>query len=266
MTTTTANAQPPAAASTFGTQLWRQTLTEWQRAVRNRQFIFFVIFFPVGFYLLWANVFGDNSGDTLAGLNGATYLLVSMSAFGVLGGSMNLFGSRLAQERTHGWTRLLRTTPLRTSVYFLAKWLVALAISAIIVIVMSAVGYLQGAQLAGGQWLKFGFILWLGAFPFGALGLAIGYLTNAASSQIVGQLVYFFLSIFGGLWMPIEILPKAMQTLAGYVPTYHYAHLMRQVLTTGFSLTDVWVLLAYTVLFLLVAWWGWRRDESVTYS
>jgi ABC-2 type transport system permease protein len=37
--------------------------------------------------------------------------------------------------------------------------------------------------------------------------------------------LYLVLAALGGLWMPVQILPSAMQTIAKTLPSYHLAQL-----------------------------------------
>lgn len=260
------------STATFGAQLGMQVRTEGLRLVRNFAFIFFTMAFPALFYILMVQVFGSASssadqsgGNTLAGLTANVYMLVSMTAYGIMGAGLNLFGTRLAIERSRGWMRLLRTTPLRGSSTLLARWVNGLAFSALIVLLMAFIGASQGVALPGADWLRMGLILWLGALPFGALGLALGYWIDERSGQVITMMIYFFLSIFGGLWWPVDFMPQVMQNLAHYLPSYQYAQLTRLSLKGGISGTLVAWLVAYTALFLLLAWQGWRRDEGRVY-
>lgn len=260
-------------ASSFRTQFFAQFRSESRRLLRNFRFIFFTLAFPVLYFILMTHVFITDAGDGSAGsggglLGGITafeHVLVSMTAYGVMGAGLNLFGSRLAIERGKGWMRLLRTTPLRGSSTILARWATGLVFSAVVVVVMAVVGSTQNISMPISEWLRMGAILWLGALPFGALGLALGYWLDEKSAQVVGMMVYFFLAIFGGLWWPVELMPQAMQTLAQYLPAYQYAQLARLAIAGGSSASLALWLAAYTVAFLILAWQGWRRDEGQVY-
>jgi ABC-2 type transport system permease protein len=94
--------------------------------------------------------------------------------------------------------------------------------------------------------------LWLASFPFAALGVLIGFAGNAA--QILGTLIYLAISMLGGLWTPIQVLPKTMQTIAKWMPSYRYAHPAWNILSgQGIDWKDIAILLGYTLVFLLIS-------------
>ena len=68
-------------------------------------------------------------------------------------------------------------------------------------------------------------------------------------------------------WIPIAQLPSFLQVTAPYLPPYHLSQLA---LSTLGVQSETWVhiavLLGFTVLFLLIAAWAYRRDEGQTYG
>src|ERR1700761_7504586 len=88
--------------------------------------------------------------------------------------------------------------------------------------------------------------------PLWALSGA-GRSANAAPGVI--NLVYLPLSFCGGLWMPIEVLPHWLQSVAHCLPSYWFSRMALRSL--GYSSSSPFVawgsLAAYTILFLLAA-------------
>src|SRR5690606_24683825 len=94
------------------------------------------------------------------------------------------------------------------------------------------------------------------ALPFGALGLAIGYMFGPNSAPVVLNLLYMPMAFASGLWMPITVLPPVVQQIAAYLPTYHYAQLALGTVGAtplGNPAMHAIVLAAFTVFFLIVA-------------
>ena len=81
------------------------------RLFRSWKFLIVTVGFPVVFYMLFL---GDHSPNKL--IEGAvpwrSYLLVSMCSFGSLVAALTAGGARLSAERTSGWARQLRVTPI----------------------------------------------------------------------------------------------------------------------------------------------------------
>jgi ABC-2 type transport system permease protein len=132
----------------------RYLLLEIRRTARDRRFVFFTVALPVGFYLLWSNIFtkgGDLDSDT--GLDAKTYLLVSMAAFGALGASLTTTGARLAAERQSGWLRQLQVTPLRPWAVITAKVLASMCLALPAIVMVGLVAVLtKHVHLSAGEW------------------------------------------------------------------------------------------------------------------
>jgi ABC-2 type transport system permease protein len=205
----------------------RYLVLEIRRMFRDRRFVFFTVAIPVVFYLLWSNVFARNGGtDTGTGLDARTYLLVSMASFGAIGAALTTTGARLAAERQSGWLRQLQVTPLRPWAVITTKVIASmfLALPAIILVGLAA-ALTQHVHLSPGEWAGMVGVMWLGTLPFAALGTLIGSLVGADAAQPVTLACYFGLSILGGLWMSVDVLPKALRHIAHWTPSNRFADL-----------------------------------------
>src|SRR5690606_12301886 len=128
---------------------------------------------------------------------------------------------------------------------------------------------MHGVRIALLDWLSLLGVLLLGVLPFGALGLAIGYLFGPNSAPVVLNLLYMPMAIASGLWMPITVLPPVVQSVAPYLPTYHYAQLaLRPVGATPprHAARHALVLAGFAAVFLVVAVAAYKRDEGKTYG
>ena len=226
------------------------------------------IAFPVMFYALFGLTFGG--GRVTGSTTMATYLVATYGAFGVIGASLFGFGVGVAVERGQGWMTLKRATPMPPLAYFSAKLAMATLFSAIIVLLLCGMGAaFGGVSFPAATWVRLFATLVLGAVPFGALGLAIGYLAGPNSAPAIVNVLYLPLSFASGLWIPIEVLPPFMRALAPLLPPYHLAQLALGVIGAGRGApawTHVVVLLGFTAAGLGVALWGYRRDEDKTWG
>jgi len=205
----------------------RYLVLEIRRMLRDRRFVFFTVAMPVLFYLLWSNVFAaGGKPDPDTGLDASTYLLVSMAAFGALGASLTTTGSRLAAERQSGWLRQLQVTPLRPAAVITSKIIASMVLALPAVAMVSLVAALtRHVQLSPGQWAALIALLWVGTLPFAALGTLIGSVVSAAAAQPATILCYFGLSILGGLWISVSLLPRALRSIARWTPSNRFADL-----------------------------------------
>jgi ABC-2 type transport system permease protein len=225
---------------------------------RNTRFILFTVALPVVMYLLFNNLYGN---QTEAGMNVGAYLMVSMAAYGGIGATINA-GARIAIERQTGWNRQLRLTALSSRAYLFAKAAVSLlvALPAIVLVFLAGVAF-GSAQLTTGQWIGCGVALWLALIPFGVLGLVIGFVATVDSAQPLTMLVYMALAILGGLWFPVSQFPAFLQNVAKVLPSYWAAEIARAPLAhQAIPLTGVLVLAAWAVGLGLLAMAAYRRS------
>lgn len=245
-----------------------ESRAEFFKVWRMPAFAIPTIAFPAMFYALFGLSFGG--GQSAGSVGMATYLLATYGAFGVIGAALFSFGVGIAIERGQGWMLLKRASPMPVSVYFAAKMVMSVAMSAVVVAVLVALGLAFGdvpAEL--GTLSQLYAILLAGAVPFCAFGLLLGIFLGPNSSPAVVNLIYLPMAFASGLWIPIAFLPKFFQELAPYLPAYHYAQLALG--TVGAdddrsTLTHLIYLLVFTVVSLVGASWAWKRDEDKTYG
>ena len=221
------------------------------------------IAFPVMFYSLFGLVFG---GRGMGGISMATYLVATYGAFGVIGAALFGFGVGVAVERGQGWLVLKRASPMPPLAFFAAKMFVCAVFSATIVSLLIALAIgAGGVRLDPSAWMVMAATLIVGAIPFCALGLAAGYLVGPNAAPAVVNLVYLPMGFLSGLWIPLEVLPNFVKSIAPLLPAYHLGQLALASIGAGGGApawTHITALAGFTVIGLALAVWGYRRDED----
>jgi ABC-2 type transport system permease protein len=232
---------------------------ELTRALRNRKFLFFSVIYPSVIFLLVSNQTGDVDGT---GLSVAKYVMVSMASFGALTAVLMGNSERIAKERENGWVRQLRLTSLPGHGYVLAKTASAAVVSLpSIVVVFVVAALVKDVRLDAWQWLALTGAIWAGSLVFAALGVAIGYLASGDAVRPITMIVYFGLSILGGLWFPSTTFPAWLQDIAKWLPTHAYAALGQAIeQSQSPHAKDVTLLAVYFALFAGGAAWLYRKD------
>ncbi len=230
---------------------------EVRRVLRNRRTLMFVLIFPSVFFLMFsANVRGKEGGGTAL-----AYLMISMAVYGAMVGT-TAGGAAVAVERSRGWSRQLRLTPLRPAAYVSMKVLTAMVLGLMAVVAEFAVGAATGVRMPPQVWLLSGLAAWLCSLVFAALGLFVGFLLPSENvMQFVGPILAV-LAMFGGLFIPIPMLPPAMQTAATFTPVYGVGQLARAPLTGGFTMGAVASVVVWTAIFGIGATLLFRRDTA----
>ncbi|WP_172254182.1 ABC transporter permease [Saccharibacillus deserti] len=242
--------------------LWMQSRAEMLRILRNPYFVFWSLAMPILFYFIFTRILNGNMPDLK---EWQAHYLMSMAAFSVMGTSVMTFGLRLVQERTQGWSTVLRTTPLPGAVYAASKMFAQLLLNLLCIIVIFTSGWLiNGVHLSAAQWLMAGLWIVVASLPFLALGGLIGCMKKVDTANGISNVLYMGLAISGGLWMPFEIMPEAVQRVGKWLPSYNYGDGAWSIAAGGSpSALSVLLLLGYLVVFMVVSGYARKKQEAV---
>lgn len=233
--------------------------TEIVRTFRSTRFVLFAVAFPVLMFLLQANVFASGQ------VNIAGVIMVNMMAFGTFSAAMTS-GAKLAIERSTGWQRQLRLTPLSGAGYLGGKAVSAMLVALPSLLVVPLIGVLfQGVHLDAAGWLRLVFGVWLGAIPLVLLGLLLGQFGTPESMQPLNMIVMMGMGFLGGLWIPIDGMPSWMADLAQVTPTYWLIQLVRPVVTDHLTVSlpaALGVLAAWTAVLGTLVIRRYRKDSA----
>jgi ABC-2 type transport system permease protein len=241
---------------------------EFLKVMRVPAFVVPTVLFPMLFYIFFGVALGHQhvSGSVMLG----QYLIATYGTFGVMGASLFGFGVYVAVERGQGWLQVKRTTPMPISAYFFAKMAMAMLFSLIILLGLIILGKIAGTgPIPITAVLKLIGVLIPGAIVFSAAGLAVGYFAGPNSASGIVNLIYIPMSFLSGLWIPIFVLPRAIQKIALFLPGFHLSQIALGVIGAGRGgamLPHVIFLVVSTAVFLAIAYAGYRRDEGKMYG
>jgi ABC-2 type transport system permease protein len=243
------------------------TRYELLRTVRNKQALIFTIAFPIIMYFLLAgpnknnhNFGGDSTHHT--GLFAPQYYMVGLLAFGTMVAVLST-GARIAAERTVGWNRQLRLTPLSARSYLRTKVVTGYLMALFSIGLLYLAGVTLGVRLPFTTWLHMTGLVLVALIPFAALGVAIGHLLNddaVGAAMGIGGSLFAFL---GGTWFPItggglfvsfcQLLPSYWLVQAGHI---------------GLGSSNPWdakawlVIAGWSIGCVGLAVWAYRRDTK----
>jgi ABC-2 type transport system permease protein len=224
--------------------------------IREPAAVFFSIAMPVGFFALFASLFGDLPAG---GVSVGTVMLATFGTFGVVSVSLMNPGIGVAEDRGRGWLRVKRVSPVPIGTTLAAKVVAALPVAFGVFAAMSLCALALGMfDTDVVTWLQLGGLLLLGSLPFALFGLAVGFVTSGRVAPAVLNAVFIPMSIASGLWMPLDELPAFVQRIAPFLPTYHVAGLGLGVLHGDPVLDNVAFLLGTTVIAALAAGVAYR--------
>ena len=229
--------QPSAAARAlrYAGHSARMTLT-------NVFFMAFSIAMPVGMYLLFGTMFGDQADGAARGI-----VMVNMAAYGGLGTAITA-GTQIQEDQRNGFLRQLIVAGLSPRSFLLGSVLAASVVIVPALMIVGLVGLATGVQADAVSFLATMGVLWLGLLPTILIGIALGMLLKGGAASAGGVVVLMALAIFGGLWMPLEMFPEWMQSTGRLLPSYWIAQLGEWTLiggdlpVTGLLVIGTWTL------------------------
>jgi ABC-2 type transport system permease protein len=234
--------------------------TEILRAFRNRRFFVFAVGFPLVIYLLVAAPNRGVHDLEGSGISAPLYFMVGLVTLGTMN-SVLAGGARISVERTLGWTRHLRATPLRPRTYFTSKVVTGYLTACVPIAALYTAGISLGVDLSVSQWGEMTALLLVGLLPFAALGIALGHLVGVdALGPAIGG-TSGLLSFLGGAWFPLG--SGFMHHVAQALPSYWLVQSSSVALGGGGWSAIGWlVVAAWTLVLAAAAVLAYRRDTE----
>lgn len=252
--TTTARRVPPLG----GFNLTLLSI-ELRRMLRNRRTIVLSLLFPAAMFFVFGS--GTDAAQTVGKGNVSAYVLVSMALYGAAL-TAAAAGTSVALERSLGWSRQLRLTPLAPPAYIVVKALVALTLGALSIAVVNVTGVLQGkAVMPGSVWAGCAVLTLFSTLVFAALGVFVGYLLPGENAMQVLGPGLAALAFLGNVFYPITE-GSTLWHIASLTPMFGVAELSRAPLTGELPWYAVVNAVVWLALFVAGAAWRMSRDTA----
>ncbi|WP_186322072.1 ABC transporter permease [Curtobacterium pusillum] len=242
----------------------RYVYLETKRQLRNIRAMVFTFAVPVIMLLVFGSAFGSQTDPTTH----LQYLVVTTLQMASYGAMMAALSQAFAivNERSIGWNRQLRVTPLSGWGFMVSKVIAAMAfaaVSIVITVLVATVG--MHASLDPAHWFAAGFGIWCGVIPFALIAILIGQFAKPSFAQPLFMVVFMGLAILGGLWVPLSVMPDWMGSVAHLLPSYWLNRIgqMGAGATGSSGMTEpAMVLAGWAIVLAAVIVWRYRRDAA----
>jgi ABC-2 type transport system permease protein len=225
---------PAPGAAPRHRMITAQTLMELRLTLRRGESVLLTLIIPVGLLLFFTKVKLLPDEKVLGG-RPVDFVTPGVLALAVL--STAFTGQAIATgfERSYGVLKRLGASALPRWVLLLGKTLGVLAVEALQIVVLAAVGYALGWHPHGNP-LAVLLLLIVGTAAFSALGLLMAGTLRAEATLAAANGVYLIFLLLGGIVFPLSRLPGALQGFAKVLPGAALATGLRRVLEAGASL------------------------------
>jgi ABC-2 type transport system permease protein len=195
----------------------------------------------------------------------AHMMLANYVIFAAIAPAMFGFGAAVAAEREAKLIELKQIAPLPAGGYLAGRLAAALVLVASAIGLLGVLAYFGGVVMVPWRWAA---TLGLGlasAVPFALIGLNIGLRLGSQGATAVANLLFLGFCLFGGLWMPLSLMPGWVAKIAEVTPSYHLGQL--SMMLSGMApMADVQrhvsVLAAISLAAMIGAWAAWRRQTA----
>jgi ABC-2 type transport system permease protein len=229
------------------------------RTFRNWQFLILSLAFPLVLYL---TVAGSHQHATFDGVAFPLSFMSAMATLGAMAAAISS-GAVIAAERSVGWTRQMRTTPLTVGAYFSAKVLTAYLRALLTIAALCLSGIALGVDLSPGEWLAMIGLLLVGLIPFVVLGILLGQLlSTAASTPAVGGITTLF-ALLGGVYGFQLASSGPLFEVIKALPSFWLVQAGKAALRRGDWPAEGWIVIAvWTAVLVPLAALAYRRSTS----
>jgi ABC-2 type transport system permease protein len=168
---------------------------------------------------------------------------------------VSVLPTALAIYRERGILRRMSTTPVPPARLLGADLLAGLALGLVAIVALLAVGRLAFGVALPRQLLGYALALVLATAAVFALGLVVAAVApSGKASSIIGNLLFFPLMFFAGLYVPREAMPPALRQVSDYTPLGAGVQALRDASTGSWPhAVHLAVLAGYLAVFSLAA-------------
>jgi ABC-2 type transport system permease protein len=240
---------------------------------------FLGILFSIASFYFVGQVFGVQASPYLESYGGDyfSFVLIGIALTGYQSIALYAFSGVIQSAQSTGTLEAMLTTPTRLSTILLGSsmWNFVFTSFRVLLYLIAGVVFF-GARFGGANLLAALVILVLTITSLGGIGiLSASFIMVFKRGNPINFLLGSFSTLLGGVYYPVEVLPRWLQILARFYPLTYSLQAMRRALLTGASFgalaRELGFLFAFSVVLLPLGLAAFRyavqqakRDGSLT--
>ncbi|MCX4544263.1 ABC transporter permease [Streptomyces sp. NBC_01565] len=236
---------PAAGAAPVSRMILAQTALETRMLLRNGEQLLLTVIIPALLLVLFSAVDIVDTGSEKS----VDFLAPGVLALAVM--STAFTGQAIATgfDRRYGVLKRLGASPLPRWALMSAKTLSVLVTEVLQIALLTVIAFALGWSPQGNP-LSVAVLILLGTAAFSGLGLLMAGTLKAEATLAAANLVFLLLLVGGGVIVPLEKFPAAVQSVLGLLPIAALSDGLREVLQQGAALPwgDAAVLAGWAVL------------------
>lgn len=195
------------------------------------------------------------------------FLLPGLIALSVMQMSVFSVAFVFTQYKEKGILKRLLATPMKPIQFVAANAITRLIVSVLQAAIFIALGVLLFKVHMVGSYPLLALCVVLGALMFLGLGFTIsGFAKTTDAVPVFANLVVFPMMFLGGTFFAISNMPGWLQVIAKFLPLTYFSTSVRDIMTKGAGLADVWPnilgMVVWAVILITLATITFRFQEK----
>ncbi len=198
----------------------------------------------------------------------ASFLMVGIIGLNAVSTGIFGVGVVLVQARDQGILRRLKVTPQSAWTFVSGQLLASGLIVLFSTLLLLAVGIIAFHVPLPHRLLEWCVVFGVGTLAFLTIGYALAAsISDVRTAQIVGNAVFMFFMLLGGVWFPLAVLPPHFQWAGHFLPLSHFLQTLRAVgyqgQPLGHHLSSLVVLGVWSLIAVGAAGVQFRRSDTL---
>ena len=191
---------------------------------RNPGAVFFTVALPLMFLFIFESIFGQDILEQLGGLRTATYYIPAILTLAVVSATLQSVAIRLTIDRENGILKRGRGTPMPGWVFFAGRVGNAIVVSALMLVVVPAIGrLLYDVEIPWERLPAVLITLTIGAASFCCLGIALSAaIPSEDAAPAITNVAVLPLYFLSGVFIPETEIPDGVLHFANLFPIRHF--------------------------------------------
>jgi ABC-2 type transport system permease protein len=231
---------------------------------RRPETLFFTVFLPVIFLVLFEAIFGGQLITLSDGtkVEQSTLQVPAFMTMGIISASFVALAITVVNRRETGTFKRVRGTPAPAWILIAGQVVTSLVIALLMVLVMLVLGRLAyGVHVDAAHlpWLIVGVLL--GAAAFSCLGMMLAAITpSTEAAPPLANVVVLPLYFISGVFVPVDSLPTWLGNVASVLPVAPLVKVLSwpYVATTATPWRSLGLVAVWGVIGLIIASWRFR--------
>jgi len=183
----------------------------------------------------------ESEGVQALDLGYIDFLVPGIVAMMIMTTNLNGVAGQISSWRERGILRRMQSTPLHASSFIAAQITARLLLNGLQAVIVLLIAQLIFGTQVNGSWLLLLAFVVAGTLAFMSIGFVIaGVAKTPESAGPISGFVSFPLLFLGGVFFPIQNMPKFLQPVVELLPIAHLSTALRQIMNVGAGLTEVW--------------------------